>query len=180
MLKKFSTLVFIILFFLAGCASPPQMTVVDNVGRVTPNPSYSLSDTQQTIFVSFWITAYVEMQDINEAVLVPKFMEINKSYDIDLSKYKRITLTMEVHNPNQIQYDLYKRVLYKKGKNTAQEGGPLAVSKLRHRSYKVDLPLNDKMKDCNFSIILHGEVDQKMILIHVGDIQYSTRGGGGE
>ena len=166
-----------VIFFL-GCVAPSQMTVVDNVGRITPSPSYTLSDTQQTMFVSFWVALYEVKQDVDSVVLVPKFIELNKMYDIDLSKYVKMTLVMEVHNPKQIQYDLSRRFIYKKDKKLMTDGGPMGLSNLPHRSYKFDLPLENGLKDCHYSITIHGKTNQGMVLIHVGEIQYSTYGGG--
>lgn len=175
---KYRIFLIAVIFFL-GCAGAPPITVVDSVGRLTPNPSYNLADTQQTIFVSFWVALYEMKQDIDSTILVPRFIEVNKMYDIDLSKYVKMTLIMEVHNPKQIQYDLYKRFIhFNEDKQLMTNGGPAGISNLPHRSYEFSLPLRNDLKDCRYSITIHGKTKKGMVLVHVGEIQYSTHGGG--
>lgn len=142
---------------ILNCA--PKINFVTPTGQTAPFPSYSLSSTGLNIHTTFYYTTNKGVKDVDGTVVQEsKYLNLFNTHDIYLSSKQSLTLTIEVYNPEEIEYRLQERASYHDRKNIKTEtSGNLGYSKLKYRKFVFDLPVTHKIKDMNYSVMLQDE-----------------------
>jgi hypothetical protein len=168
--------VFFILTVMACSNTPP--IVKDQSGRMYPTPNYTLQDIRgRNLSSIFYFTLFIGEKDLDGSVQTkPTYLNMLKHNE--LPKGSRVTMTIEISNPQKVKYSLWERVQYiKVGSNTNlsdAKGGRIAVSNLDYRQYVYELPTTPDLNTVNYGIDVIG--DDGAILFHIGDFNYTVSG----
>jgi hypothetical protein len=170
---------FFLLFGLIGCVGKPLVTITDNIGRMSPSPSYNLQDVNGKIQAVFWYTSYKIVKDVDGSnVTVPVFLSKDGPNRLDLSKYDRVTMQVEIHNPRKITYHFMESLRYKDTKGRLRAvGGPKSMSNLPYRIYQINIPLNPEIDRGKYGITVSD--NEGTPLVHLGDFNYTVIKKGG-
>jgi len=171
MLRRYKSIIFVlVVMLLTGCATI-QPQVVDQTGREIPSPHYVLTGTDYPIAVLFYYSANEHIIDADGTVInKPKYLDFFSHHDIFAEKVKAITLTIEVKNPYGIEYTLYKHErIEMRNVGEVQTGETLNSSKLPYRQFVYELPYGQDIKDVEHRVVLM--VDNHEIL-KIGDFRY--------
>jgi hypothetical protein len=171
------TLIFML--FLTGCATT-VVTVKDPTGRMIPNPHYYYQVIGYPVEVIFYYTAFEEVEDLDGTILnKPTFLSLGEKHKIDTSKYKTVTITIEVNNPYQIEYELYykKMVIVDEYDNQfpVHSGGRLNSSNSQYRQFVYKLPLEPNVKEVDYAVSL--EIADQEVL-RLGNFNYIINSNG--
>jgi hypothetical protein len=131
--------------------------LVDPQGRELPTPHYKVNPVGYPLYITFYYTANEHIYDVDSTlILKPKFLALGETYDIFAEKYKSITLTIEVNNPQGIEYSLYQQITATLKSPTARMdiGGTLNKSNMRYRQYVFQLPYAERVREVDHSITL--------------------------
>jgi hypothetical protein len=167
------SIIFMAITFIS-CATV-KTEVKDTTGRLLPNPHYYAQPIAFPIAIIFYYTAYEEVQDVDGTILYkPTFLSFLESHEIDNKKYKNITLTIEVNNPNRIEYSLYENanVDFIDSEDTlvANSGGVVNSSSSDYRQFVYQLPNGDNVKEVDYTMIM--QIGDREVL-RVGPFIYS-------
>jgi len=162
------------LFLLVSCATI-KAEVKDPVGRTMPDPHYVLQPVGYPILITFYYTAFEQKKDLDGTIIaIPKYLPI-KSHDIFADKTKAVTLTIEVNNPNRIEYSLYQQASVIIGKNFGERkevklGGELNRSNISYRQFQYKLPYGKDVRKVDYLVTL--KIDNQE-LARLGNFQYN-------
>lgn len=166
--------VFFIFVIVSACAGNQRPIVVDPMGRNIPSPHYVLSDMRgYGIDVLFYYTLLEGTKDLDGTVQNnPIYLEIMKVNEF--AKGAKVSLTIEIRNPNKHTYQLWERVQYinagQDGTNMKARGGRLAVSNLPYRQFVYDLSTDPSLKTVTYGIDLIS--DRGEVLMNMGNFNY--------
>lgn len=162
MKKYISYLVFL---FLVSCSSFNAI-IEDPYGRVIPNPHYTLQVTGKPLYITFYYTAYENIKDVDGTVIGrPSFMELFGNHKINYTRYDGISLTIEVKNPNKIEYSLYELIKV----NETQSGDELNKSNLVYRQFVYKLPYGKEVRYVDHLISFRINNEE---VIRIGNFRY--------
>lgn len=167
-------LCYLFLFFLViGCATQQNLTITDNIGRLTPTPSYQLEDVNKKIRAVFWYESHKVIQDVDGSnVKMPVYLSRN---DKKLFLDDKISLRVEIYNPRRITYTLIESLSYQiETGNNMLAGRPVSISNLPYRIYNIQIPLKAGAKDASYGIIVSEKGGSP--LVYLGDFQYTIIG----
>lgn len=164
----------IILSFMIGCATI-QMEVKDPTGRLIPTPHYYLETVGYPIATVFYYTMYEEVEDLDGTVLEkPTYLSFLETHDIDIKKYKKVTLTVEVNNPEKIEYSFYKQedvyIDNQENRFVVNSGSYLNSSNALYRQFVYTLPYGDNLYKVDQTVIM--QVDGNDVL-RMGPFSYN-------
>jgi len=168
--------IFFVLICVACSSTPP--IVKDQAGRIYPTPHYTLQDIRgRNLSAIFYFTLFTGEKDLDGSVQTkPTYLNMLKHNE--LPKGSRVTMTIEISNPQKVKYALWERVQYAKiNANTnlsEAKGGRIAVSNLDYRQYVYELPTTPDLNTVNYGIDVIG--DDGAILFHIGDFNYTVSG----
>jgi hypothetical protein len=168
---------YLFLFFLViGCAVKQELTITDSIGRLTPTPSYTLEDVNKKIHAVFWYETHMIVKDVDGSdVKLPVFLSKDNN-KLDLSKNDKITLKVEIYNPNRIIYTLIESLNYQtETGNNMLAGKPISMSNLPYRIYNIQIPLKENAKDASYGIIVSEKGGSP--LVYLGDFNYTVERG---
>lgn len=160
-----------IMLLTVGCATIKPV-VVDQTGREMPDPHYVLQAVGQPLRAVFYYTAYEELTDVDGTVIaVPKYLDFLTTHDIFAENIKTLTLTIEILNPNRIEYLLYQQTKIEGRKlgDERQIGGPIYKSVLEHRQFVYNLPIEKDVRDVDQYVSLSINDDE---IMRFGHFQY--------
>lgn len=163
----------IIVLTAVGCASTPNLTVINPMGEPMPEPHYVMKDIGKQVQVTFWIKAVSWREDLDKTLQpMPMFLKRNESYNFSTSKFDRIILVMKVYNPRNIKYNIFTRqvVDYKDG-GTMNNLSQVAASDLQFRAHEFFLPYSEGIKTVKVSFEVQGLDGQT--LVRTGNLKYS-------
>ena len=147
---------FVMMLFFIGCSTVTTQ-LVDPMGRELPTPHYKVNPVGYPLYITFYYTANEHIYDVDSTlILKPKFLALGETYDIFAEKYKSITLTIEVNNPQGIEYSLYQQITATLKSPTARMdiGGTLNKSNMRYRQYVFQLPYAERVREVDHTITL--------------------------
>lgn len=152
MLKKYP-FIFILFLILMGC-STHKVQLVDPSLRAIPDPHFVLEGVGQPITVLFYYSAFEGVEDIDGTIVAnPRYLDFLRHHDIFTNKIKAITVTIEVSNPEGLDYSLVETVSLKVKKlGDVQSGRTLNSSNLIHRQFVYELPLGSNVRDVDHCI----------------------------
>jgi hypothetical protein len=168
--------VFFILTVLACSSTPP--IVQDQAGRRYPMPHYTLQDMRGMGFSTiFYFTLYQGEKDLDGTIQSkPVYLDMLKHNEIPTGA--RVVMTIEISNPQKLQYALWERVQYVKSGTSSMipdaRGGRIAVSGLDYRMFNYEMPTNPELNSVSYGIDVFGQKNE--ILFHVGDFNYTVSG----
>lgn len=174
-MKQLLTVFFIIL--LAACSSTPPI-VQDQVGRRYPMPHYTLQDMRSMGFSTiFYFTLYQGEKDLDGTIQSkPVYLDMLKHNEFPAGS--KVIMTIEISNPNRLQYALWERVQYVKSGTSSMipdaRGGRIAVSGLDYRMFNYEMPTSSDLNSVSYGIDVFGAKNE--ILFHVGDFNYTVSG----
>jgi hypothetical protein len=160
-------------FLFVGCATTMNVELKDQTGRVMPDPHYVLHGIENPIQVLFFYTAYEEVSDVDGTVIgKPKFLDLLTHHDIFAEKTKRITLTIQVNNPNELEYSLYRLIKLQVGdaRREVHFGDEINRSKLPQRQFVYSLPYSEDVRAADYLITLQVEGSGVM---EIGTFRYN-------
>jgi hypothetical protein len=172
MLKCRHVYVILSMLFFASCAAT-DITVKDPIGRELPDPHYVLKGIDTPITVMFYYTAFQNVTDVDGSVIQrPTFLDLYKFHNLDINEYETITLTMEIHNPENLKYSLYQKIAYEKGdmRDEYEIGGLANQSNLPYRQFVYNLPTGEDIKFACHSLSLGTD---NGIVMQMGPFQYN-------
>lgn len=165
----------IILSFMIGCATI-QMEVKDPTGRLIPTPHYYSQAIGYPIAVLFYYTVYEEVEDLDGTILQkPTYLSLFDTHDINTSQYKIMTLTIEIDNPEKIEYSLYKEedIIIGEGEDriVVNVGGQfLNSSNSQYRQFVYTLPYGDNLHKVDHTVIM--QIDDNEV-VRAGTFSYT-------
>lgn len=172
-MKKLLLIIMFISFLASGCASPPKVDLRQYTGRPVASPSYTLKDMQgNNLTATFYYTAYTAIKDIDgTGFLIPNFLNLYEKHKLNPKKIIKVTITIEVWNPNKITYSLWERTtINQKEGGDMIRGGRIAMSKLKYRLFNYNLPFLKDFKEVKHGLVM---VDSKgCTVFHFGDFKY--------
>ncbi len=159
-LKSVTLLITIAMAIILGGCSTIQTKIVDPTGRQLPDPNYTLRVIGEPILVVFYYTSYEELKDVDgSAVGNPTYLDFLKFHDFHTNKVKAVTLTIEVNNPQRLEYSLYQKLDMKIGKGFKQEevqkGGEANRSNLPYRQFVYKLPYGENVRTVDNLVTLY-------------------------
>ena len=170
-----------IMLLLVGCATV-NTEFVDPYGRQLPNPHFVLQAVGQPLLVTFYYTAYEEVKDVDGTVIgKPVFLDFRSYQTLSVKKYKALTLTIEVKNPAEIEYQLYEQIKYDEAETgkSIQKGGMIRKSNLPYRQFVYNLPCEDGFRSVDQLVIMSvGNFE----IMRIGNFRYDlfqSKGGEG-
>lgn len=171
MKKQF--IVLCIILMCMSCASA-KVRYIDPTGRTIPTPHYMLqSTTNQIQTVSYWATFKSERDLDGSLIQHPTFIPFDEEYKFSRKKYSCVTLTIEVNNPNQIDYQLVESVTFirKYERKAIYRRKVIGVSNLPYRQFTINLPFQERdIGKIQYGVELM-TVDEYPIM-HFGDLNY--------
>ena len=172
MKAKYVALVLLMMLLLGGCATM-NVELTDPTGRKIPNPHYVLQSINDQITVTFYYAKYETIDDLDGTLIgKPVFLDLFTVHDIFAEKYKRVTLTIEIRNPNQVEYSLYERIELQVGdmRREAKSGGEIGKSNLPYRQFLFQLPYGEDVRyvDHHVSLDVNGDP-----VIQMGSFKYN-------
>jgi len=151
------------------------MEVKDPTGRLIPTPHYYLETVGYPIATVFYYTMYEEVEDLDGTVLEkPTYLSFLETHDIDIKKYKKVTLTVEVNNPEKIEYSFYKQedvhIDNQENRFVVNSGSYLNSSNASYRQFVYTLPYGDNLYKVDQTVIM--QVDGNDVL-RMGPFSYN-------
>jgi len=171
MLRRYTIIIFILLFSLTGCATiKPQF--VDPIGRIMPNPHYVLNGIEHPITVLFYYSSLKVMNDIDGTIVSqPTYIDFLKYQDFHLDEIKYINLTIEIRNPLGLEYSLYEEAnVTLRDSNVMKTGKELNKSNMKYRQFSYALPCQSDVQDVDHNISL---LVNKQAIMQIGHFRYS-------
>ena len=162
----------LILFSSLSCGTTHHVTVIDSVGRLTPDHSSKIASVTEKLYATFWYVTYASIKDADgTTVKIPVFIDTQQPLTLNLSKYRELELHIEIHNPTLQYYQLTERLQY--GELSIEHIA--ASSILRYRKYKLDvaLPSLDTTKAVHSVIVFNAEGKRLFV---IGSLKYSIKG----
>lgn len=163
----------IMLLFLLGCAAP-SISITDQTGRNMPTPNYVLHSTDKKVSALFYYTAYYVEKDLDGyEVPIPQYLDLMKNNDIPKSKYKHLTINIEIQNPTEAEYSIWELVHWtnKKGLDKGS-GNRIGYSNRKYRSYTVQLPNSEDYRKVRYGLTITN--DNGQTVMNLGEFRYST------
>jgi len=170
MLRIKHVILLIALLTLVGCATI-KTNYVDSAGRSLPNPSYKFQIIGEPISIMFYYTAYEEVKDVDGSIILkPIYLDLLLYHYLNTKKIKGVTLTIEVNNPEGLEYSLYQKIDMKLGadsihRTAMQKVGEVNRSNLPYRQFVYYLPFDKEVR----------EVDS-LVLFYLGDREVAQIG----
>ena len=159
----------IFIFSVTGCASM-HVQYVDPISRSIPEPHYVLQGIGTPIKVLFYYTIFERIIDVDGSIInKPHYLDLLKKHNIVSSKYKAITITIEIANPTEVKYSLYQQMIINK---KVQSGGVLNISNQPYRQFVYKLPFNKDILNVDHHIKLY--ID-KVEIMRIGHFQYHLK-----
>jgi len=173
MKREYITLLLFIVLCV-GCAGQ-RINLVDPTGRVIPTPHYMLQSTSNLNIqtVSYWATFKLKTDLDGSTIQHPTFIPYTEDYKFSRRNYSHAILTIEVKNPNQIEYKLVERVTFIRNHKRSVKFNRkvVGVSNLPYRQYSIKLPFQKK----DIGKIQYG-VDLMLVddypIMHFGNLNY--------
>ena len=169
---KHVTLFLMIFLLFTGCASV-NTKLIDPTGRAMPDPHYVLRAVGTPLTATFYYTAFKVVKDVDGTLVsTPVFLDFLTFHDIDSEKYKNVTLTIEVNNPDNIEFSLYQTLDMEigKGRTKVQKGGEIKESNLSYRQFIYHLPLGEEIRTVDQHVTLSIEND---VVMMIGNFRYN-------
>jgi len=167
----------IFIFMVTACSSTPAI-VQDQSGRRYPMPHYTLQDMRGMGFSTiFYFTLYQGEKDLDGTVQSkPVYLDMLKHNELPAGS--KVVMTIEISNPQKLQYALWERVQYVKSGTSSMipdaRGGRVAVSGLDYRMFNYEMPTNAELNSVSYGIDVFGQKNE--ILFHIGDFNYTVSG----
>jgi len=150
----------ILLLVTVGCATTPQINVVDPMGQLMPNPHYFVTSTSETpIRAMYYYVGYVEIRDADSSTqYTPVYLD-RKISRIEMKKFNKLYLVLQVHNPSNSTYSVFMHQAVKRNniKNYIVAEGVIAISRLNYRQYMLRLPLEHGVTNVSYNVMLTDE-----------------------
>ena len=175
--KTYVTLLLIMLLF--RCATI-KTEYVDPHGRQLPDPHYVLKAVGMPILVTFYYTAYEEVKDLDGTIVSkPVFLDSLTYQNLSAKKYKALTLTIEVRNPQEIEYSFYEQIKYDEADTgkVIHKGGRIKRSNLSYRQIVYHLPCEDGYRSVDQVVIMEVDNHEIMRIGHFRYDLYQSKGG---
>jgi len=171
-MRKHIILLVTLLFFIVGCATTIRPTYVDPTGRQLPVPHYILQDMSGEIMFTFYYTAFKSKKDLDGTILrIPTYLSLSSLHKIKLSEYELITLTIEVMNPQRMEYRLWGQYIsISKTENKIIVSNMLGKSNTSYRYYTFRLPFSDSIKEVIYGVSVYNKDGNHMM--NIGDFHY--------
>ena len=167
---------FMLLIPFTACAISQKVELRGVTGRLLPNPSYTFFDTQKKGYsITFYFAALKGIQDLDGSTQFdPDFLTLYDVHTIDIKKYKKVILVVDVWNEQLRPFYMSERtkILYTNGVERinyrkAGEG------RLQFRSYSFELPLQEAIKRVEYSLEFHD--DEANVIFMTGDFNYKIK-----
>lgn len=163
-------IILIMLFFIISCSTITTQ-LVDPMGRVLPDPHYTLHVIGQPMIVTFYYSTFEERRDVDGSLIgKPKFLDMMNHHDIYEEKYKSVFLTIEIRNPEKVEYSLHDQIKWKTKNKSMMIGGKVNHSNLEYRQYMYELPFGNGIKEVDHSMVL--KINDQEIL-RIGNFRYN-------
>jgi len=166
------TVLIALLTLVVGCATI-KANYVDQTGRQLPIPHYMLQNMSGDLMFTFYYTLLNVNKDLDGTILeTPTYVCMASFHKIKLSHYKAITLTIEVMNPKETEYNLWEKYTSVDVEgNKTYNGTNLAKSNAKYRQFIFNLPFSSDIKEIVYSI----EVSDKNgdMILNIGDLHYA-------
>lgn len=149
-------LAILLLLITFGCAGP-QINIVDNMGKPMPAKYYTSSTTSENpINITFYYVGEVRIKDVDYSYqYIPVYID-KRIKHIKRGDFNRLSIVLHIYNPSNAVYGVkfYKSVV-KENLDIEHTKGEVAVSVLKYRKYKFQLPLEWGIKyvSCNVRLI---------------------------
>jgi hypothetical protein len=171
MLKKFSTLVFIIL--LCACAQPSVNLTDSQTGAPLPNPLYHGRTIGDKLSFTYYYVAEYAVKDVDQSIQTfPVYLD-KRTDSISRKKIHSLSLVLQVFNPTEKKYAIYsaRNYQYNNGKPRFHDYRQEAASHLPYREYRFPMPLDEKVKKAYLEVTV---TDKKNgMLFRIGKFEYS-------
>lgn len=174
---KYVTLLIALVITLVGCTTI-EHNLVDPTGRKIPDPSYILAVLDTDILIVFYYASYDETVDLDgSSIPNPDYLDFLKFHDFSRKKTKAVTLTIEVRNPQGLEYSMYQEmelVIRKDSVNTMkmQVGGEMYKSNLPYRQFVFKLPLREDVRTVDNLVKLYVG---KHEVARIGNFRYNLQ-----
>ena len=174
MLKKFSTLVFIILLSY-GCTQPNVNLRDSQTGAPLPNPLYHGRTVDDKLSFTYYYVAEYAVKDLDQSIQAfPVYLD-KQTTSITREKIHSLSLVLQIFNPTEMKYSVYSARNYQYNSNSKKprfhDYRQEAASNLPYREYRFPMPLDDKVKEAYLTITV---TDKKNgMLFRIGKFEYS-------
>jgi len=162
----------IIIVETQGCATNPEVKVVDQTGTQLPLPHYFIRTINGDLNITYWYEAVYEIKDLDGTKIVQKvYLDKHKFFEMDRRKYTGLKMEVVVYNPDLIKYTLVERGMLITSKNQeVRFGGVVGQSKMGHRVFVFKLPTDYQIKRAEYNVDVFD--DKYNLLSVIGPFNY--------
>jgi uncharacterized protein YceK len=163
--------IFAVLLLLAGCASAPKTTYINN--EAIPGKTYTLTSTASQVSATALFYALAPIKDLDGSVNTPFYLALNENLKFSKSDIEGLYSRIAITNPTKTSYNVKCNVAITYSDGTV-EGKILLIgrSALEQRTFTAAIPVPPNMFKASYFLLLENDKGQE--LMRIGTFKYEV------